>query len=427
VIRAEDIGEIVVVFANRCGVEDNAVYAGTSCVLGINDGEVKVYGILGRSERKLLVVDTEQKPEVKLISEPNSATSNTTSTSETWESMDTQPTSSDRDEFLASIDAILAVPPVMSPRSPSRVDNLPFSSNDILETPKAGKGSNSDLSLSQSTPPVIECPVSPKSVNSSRHSSQNRSPEMRSRSSSQGRQKRVVAGNPINKSELDVLLSVQVPLAEDDSPVPSNASQLTLAVEIPKSSTFGALGTSGSCHSLLPPKSFARPASRNTSRMRTGLLPESPISMTQLDEEKLSRIASRNTSRIGSLPPEVIPLPDSPNPSAHGREERVAQPRTRKSGQRTSEKVGSRRASRPGGGVPTPKTPNSTNKDYALEVGKTETAVIVFMNSRDKFWGNVVPYSASYIQTAPCPWGEQASGLGPLPRFVVRRRHSLLW
>lgn len=41
-IRAESEGEIIVVLANRTGIEDEAVYAGTSAVLGINDGEVKV-------------------------------------------------------------------------------------------------------------------------------------------------------------------------------------------------------------------------------------------------------------------------------------------------------------------------------------------------------------------------------------------------
>jgi predicted amidohydrolase len=70
-IRAETEGEIIVVLANRCGTEEDAVYAGTSAVLGIQGGEVKVYGILGRGEKELLVVDTEKGPKAKLISEPN--------------------------------------------------------------------------------------------------------------------------------------------------------------------------------------------------------------------------------------------------------------------------------------------------------------------------------------------------------------------
>jgi protein N-terminal amidase len=52
------VGEIVVVIANRCGIVGNAAYAGTSCVLGVGGGEVKLYGYLGRGVEELLVVDT---------------------------------------------------------------------------------------------------------------------------------------------------------------------------------------------------------------------------------------------------------------------------------------------------------------------------------------------------------------------------------
>jgi len=77
-IRAEDKGEVIVVIASRSGVEDNTtlpeggvntIYAGTSCVLGIEDGEVKVYGILGRGQKDLLVVDTRNPPQFKLVAE----------------------------------------------------------------------------------------------------------------------------------------------------------------------------------------------------------------------------------------------------------------------------------------------------------------------------------------------------------------------
>ncbi|KAH6626087.1 carbon-nitrogen hydrolase, partial [Chaetomium sp. MPI-SDFR-AT-0129] len=47
VIAADSPEEIIVVFANRCGTEDEATYAGTSTVLGIKGGEVWVYGLLG--------------------------------------------------------------------------------------------------------------------------------------------------------------------------------------------------------------------------------------------------------------------------------------------------------------------------------------------------------------------------------------------
>jgi hypothetical protein len=77
IIRAETEGEIICVLANRCGTEEEATYAGTSCVLGIQAGEVKVYGILGRSEKELLVIDTNKRPQAKLVSMPASAVSNT--------------------------------------------------------------------------------------------------------------------------------------------------------------------------------------------------------------------------------------------------------------------------------------------------------------------------------------------------------------
>ncbi|TGO68921.1 hypothetical protein BOTNAR_0018g00440 [Botryotinia narcissicola] len=60
--------EIIVILANRCGTEGEATYAGTSTVLGIKDDEVNVYGILGRGEEKLLIVDTDEHPMAKIIS-----------------------------------------------------------------------------------------------------------------------------------------------------------------------------------------------------------------------------------------------------------------------------------------------------------------------------------------------------------------------
>lgn len=70
IIRSEGEDEIICVFANRTGSEEEAVYAGTSAVLGIQEGEVKVYGILGRGENKLLIVDTSDRPKYSLICDP---------------------------------------------------------------------------------------------------------------------------------------------------------------------------------------------------------------------------------------------------------------------------------------------------------------------------------------------------------------------
>lgn len=69
-IRANSENEIIVVFCNRTGVEDDALYTGTSAVIGIKDGEVNVYGMLGRGEKDLLIVDTDSTPYAKLIYRP---------------------------------------------------------------------------------------------------------------------------------------------------------------------------------------------------------------------------------------------------------------------------------------------------------------------------------------------------------------------
>jgi hypothetical protein len=66
-IRQDTREEIIVVFCNRCGNEDDVLYAGTSAVVGILDGEVKVYGLLGRGEKELLVIDTNDKPYAKMV------------------------------------------------------------------------------------------------------------------------------------------------------------------------------------------------------------------------------------------------------------------------------------------------------------------------------------------------------------------------
>ncbi|POR37045.1 Protein N-terminal amidase [Tolypocladium paradoxum] len=74
-IRSDNQDEVIVVFCNRTGTEDEATYAGTSAVIGIHDGEVKVYGLLGRGEKELLVVDTTNPPYAKLVYRPDSENS----------------------------------------------------------------------------------------------------------------------------------------------------------------------------------------------------------------------------------------------------------------------------------------------------------------------------------------------------------------
>ncbi|KAG8416134.1 hypothetical protein J3459_013757 [Metarhizium acridum] len=70
IIRAESTEEVIVVFANRTGMEGEVTYAGTSAVIGIKSGEVRVYGILGRGDKELLVVDTDAAPYAKLVYRP---------------------------------------------------------------------------------------------------------------------------------------------------------------------------------------------------------------------------------------------------------------------------------------------------------------------------------------------------------------------
>lgn len=72
-INKERDEEVIVVFANRSGAEDGVSYAGTSAVLGVKGGEVSVYGILGRDDRNLLVVDTENEPYGKLVYRPEAS------------------------------------------------------------------------------------------------------------------------------------------------------------------------------------------------------------------------------------------------------------------------------------------------------------------------------------------------------------------
>lgn len=61
-IQARSQREVIVVFCNRAGQEQDSSFTGSSAVLGIQNGLVKVYGLLGRGENKMLVVDTDDEP-----------------------------------------------------------------------------------------------------------------------------------------------------------------------------------------------------------------------------------------------------------------------------------------------------------------------------------------------------------------------------
>jgi len=187
IIRAETEGEIIVVIANRTGVEEEAVYAGSSAVLGIQAGEVKVYGILGRGEKELLVVDTEKRPQAKLVSQPCSAASNLPSpvtenpaNSKTSEASDTSGISvntsltiPDVGDFPRSIADIITPLTPADPSSPNAFFSTNLKSSEGMlppPSPEILKSSIPDRTFSPPLPssPTFQRPPSPKSRNASR-------------------------------------------------------------------------------------------------------------------------------------------------------------------------------------------------------------------------------------------------------------------
>ncbi len=211
-IRAEQEGEIIVVLANRCGTEGEAVYAGTSAVLGIQAGEVKVYGILGRGEKELLVVDTSEGPRAKLVSQPNStvlASTRDSKSSKSSDNSDTSKSSNDSqvsetsrksDASSKSAESNLTVDTSASKRfnspSPLTPDAMEFSMDDEIMSPVSPVDAKSpstffskgervkatpyieslkssieepcDFQAPQPDSPTLNRPQSPKSRNASR-------------------------------------------------------------------------------------------------------------------------------------------------------------------------------------------------------------------------------------------------------------------
>lgn len=238
-IRAEGEEEIISVFANRSGVEEEAVYAGTSAVLGIQDGEVRVYGILGRGEREVLIVDTSKRPQMMLVSEPrskekekrgrrplvetpplkSSASSGSTFNSSSGRSfdsnlsIDTGNTSIESTGLVPPIDSVALTPtspedqpqsffaigreprsqkcaPSPGPRKPTPTPNIPRGQTPSAEhnrkpTPTPVTNFNQQVASSPYSP-TFHRPCSPKSRNTSRTGQRNTSraaqrPESRSK------------------------------------------------------------------------------------------------------------------------------------------------------------------------------------------------------------------------------------------------------
>ncbi|KAH6607340.1 hypothetical protein Trco_003653, partial [Trichoderma cornu-damae] len=104
-IRSDNEHEIIVVFCNRTGVEEEATYAGTSAVIGIREGEVNVYGLLGRGDKGLLVVDTASPPYAKMVYRPElDAPAKAAASRE-------QPNVAGADAAVPSVSAPISVPP----------------------------------------------------------------------------------------------------------------------------------------------------------------------------------------------------------------------------------------------------------------------------------------------------------------------------
>jgi len=150
IIRDESVGEIIVVFANRTGSEDEVLYAGTSAVLGIDAGEVKVYGILGRGERELLIVDTSLSPKARLISGSDLVTLHDTE-SVTISASST--TSTSTSTFSEMSDMTVDTP--VTACTPPATDDMQFPT-DVVAAPITRVGPNPSGSFSANTECISE-------------------------------------------------------------------------------------------------------------------------------------------------------------------------------------------------------------------------------------------------------------------------------
>jgi len=51
--------DTILVMANRCGIEGEVCYAGTSTVTRVGRGKIGLWGICGKGEERCLVVNTD--------------------------------------------------------------------------------------------------------------------------------------------------------------------------------------------------------------------------------------------------------------------------------------------------------------------------------------------------------------------------------
>ncbi|KAH8173862.1 carbon-nitrogen hydrolase domain-containing protein [Sarocladium implicatum] len=117
-IRSDNQDEIIVVFCNRTGTEGEATYTGTSAVLGILEGEVRVYGMLGRGEKSLLVVDTNNPPRAKMVYRPEGEEEETSSQHQPPQGLNPGSRSVSASPAPSSVRSAPRHAPPLSPRPP---------------------------------------------------------------------------------------------------------------------------------------------------------------------------------------------------------------------------------------------------------------------------------------------------------------------
>lgn len=158
-IRSENEDEIIIVFCNRIGHEDEVTYAGTSAVVGIQDGEVKVYGLLGRGEKELLVVDTNNPPYAKMVYRPDA-----TGDLEGEVKSPSYDIPSDNDESMAEADEYEESSPEQTSRKPSGDYQAGYSPRTTTSDSSRRPRSPEEMEPRSRTPPAISVIASPTSI-----------------------------------------------------------------------------------------------------------------------------------------------------------------------------------------------------------------------------------------------------------------------
>ncbi|KXX75284.1 Protein N-terminal amidase, partial [Madurella mycetomatis] len=162
-IRAERDDEVIVVFCNRTGAEEEATYTGTSAVIGIKGGEVFVYGVLGRGVKDILVVDTNSPPKSKLT-DADGVEAENEFVEETVSDVEGDPTPDDARAAQVGYNETLPAEP-QSPRYPGPEAGAVLSSPRSATTPRLPWLAPSDPAVTTPTdsrsPTRLQIPTSP--------------------------------------------------------------------------------------------------------------------------------------------------------------------------------------------------------------------------------------------------------------------------